>query len=540
MFSNLRIGTKLILTSMVVILLTAILGIFAIIENTRLNTIAKDIATIQIPAIQAIANMNALVGSYRRAELLMTLASDKQDQEKYIKRNKETLEKLKKEQATYETLMDTEDERKGYADFKKSWEAYLAEYPKIEQLALENNDEDAAKLIMGTSSKMFNQALAALEGIAKFNVDQTQKQSNLCFKINSTALIGISILLVVCIAIGLVLAVLMARKISKPIAYLARKAQLIAEGDLSSRIEQRSNDEIGMLAGAFGMMVDNLKNVVVKLVDTSQQLATAAGQLQTSAEQMAAGTEEVISQASTVATASEEMAATSSEIAQNCSMAAQSSQEANNAAMTGASVIQATVEGMDRIADRVRGTSVSVENLGSRSEQIGAIVGTIEDIADQTNLLALNAAIEAARAGEQGRGFAVVADEVRALAERTTKATREIGDMIKAIQGETRIAVNAMEEGVKEVALGTEEAARSGEALQAILNQINSVTMQVNQIATAAEEQTATTNQISSNILQINSVVQETGRGAQESAAAASRLASLSGELQTIIRRFKL
>jgi methyl-accepting chemotaxis protein len=393
---------------------------------------------------------------------------------------------------------------------------------------------------MGTSSVMFNKALAVLEGIAKSNVEQTQEESNRCFRINSSTLIGVIVLLVASIAIGLVLAFIMARKISRPIAYLARKAHQIADGDLSSRIEQRSNDEIGALAGSFGVMVENLKNVVSKLVDTSQQLATAAEQLQGTATQMANGTEEVIAQASTVATASEEMAATSGEIAQNCSMAAHSSQEANNAALTGAAVIQATVEGMDRIAHRVRGTATSVENLGSRSEQIGAIVGTIEDIADQTNLLALNAAIEAARAGEQGRGFAVVADEVRALAERTTKATREIGDMIKAIQGETKIAVNAMEEGVREVARGTEEAARSGEALQAILTQINSVTMQVSQIATAAEEQTATTNQISSNILQISDVVQETGRGAHESAAAASRLSSLSGELQTIVRRFRL
>jgi methyl-accepting chemotaxis protein len=195
---------------------------------------------------------------------------------------------------------------------------------------------------------------------------------------------------------------------------------------------------------------------------------------------------------------------------------------------------------MNSIALRVKSSAKAVESLGSRSDQIGEIVGTIEDIADQTNLLALNAAIEAARAGEQGRGFAVVADEVRALAERTTRATKEISGMIKAIQHETKSAVIAMEEGVSEVAKGSDKAADSGRALEQILQQINDVNGQIHQVATAAEEQTATTSEISNNMMQITDVVAQTSRGAQESAAAANQLSVLAEDLKRIVSQFKI
>jgi methyl-accepting chemotaxis protein len=195
---------------------------------------------------------------------------------------------------------------------------------------------------------------------------------------------------------------------------------------------------------------------------------------------------------------------------------------------------------MQRIAERVREAAANVEELGSKSNQIGTIVGTIEDIADQTNMLALNAAIEAARAGEQGRGFAVVADEVRALSERTTKATKEIGDMIRMIQQETGGAVRAIENGVAEVENGTREASRSGEALGVITSEIQNVTQQMSQIATAAEEQSSTTNSISQSIRQITDVVQESSDKAQGSASLAMELARLADELQRLMGKFRV
>jgi methyl-accepting chemotaxis protein len=347
-------------------------------------------------------------------------------------------------------------------------------------------------------------------------------------------------LVVLCLAIAI--AFWIANSITKPLAAMKSMLQDISQGngDLTRRLDDSSKDELGEASRYFNMFVDKLHGLISRVAETTAKVAAASVELRMNAEQIATGAEEVAAQASTVATAGEEMSATSGDIAQNCSMAAEGSQQASAAAVSGARVVNETIGVMNNIAERVKSTAQSVENLGSRSEQIGAIIGTIEDIADQTNLLALNAAIEAARAGEQGRGFAVVADEVRALAERTTRATKEISEMIKTIQTETHNAVKAMEIGVGEVAKGSEKAADSGKALERILEQINDVTMQINQVATAAEEQTATTSEISSNMHQITEVVAQTSRGAQASAASANQLSGLAEELRSVVGQFKL
>ena len=330
--------------------------------------------------------------------------------------------------------------------------------------------------------------------------------------------------------------------IMRPVNSLRDMLQDIAqgEGDLTKRLDDSTKDELADVSRYFNLFIEKLRGMISQIASTTEQVASASVQLNATAEQMATGAEEVSAQAATVATAGEEMSATSGDIAQNCQLAAEGSQQASSAAVSGSQVVSETITVMHSISERVTNSAKAVESLGARSDQIGAIVGTIEDIADQTNLLALNAAIEAARAGEQGRGFAVVADEVRALAERTTKATREIGGMIKAIQQETKGAVVAMEEGVHEVSKGTEKAAESGQALEQILQQINDVTTQIHQVATAAEEQTATTSEISNNMHQITEVVSQTASGAQESAAAAHQLAELAEDLRRIVKQFKL
>jgi methyl-accepting chemotaxis protein len=312
------------------------------------------------------------------------------------------------------------------------------------------------------------------------------------------------------------------------------------EGDLTKRLPIQGKNEIGELSEWFNTFVDKLHGIISQVSGSSLQLASSANELQSTSKEMSHSVANLSSQSTSLATAGEEMSATSSDIANNCHHAATNAGGASGKASEGAEVVGQSISVMQAIAERVKNAAASVEMLGNRSDQIGTIVGTIEDIADQTNLLALNAAIEAARAGEQGRGFAVVADEVRALAERTTRATKEIGEMIKAIQKETKDAVHTMEQSVAQVEQGSTHAAASGRSLQEILDIINDVTEQISQIATAAEEQTATTREISSNVLSLNELAHQNSSAIQETAIAANDVSHQAEELQRLVNQFKL
>jgi methyl-accepting chemotaxis protein len=331
------------------------------------------------------------------------------------------------------------------------------------------------------------------------------------------------------------------RGITRPLREVVGHLNNMATGDadLTQRLDVKREDESGELATAFNNFLENLQKIINMVMENATRVAQSSAEMRLRASEMVTSADRVAAEAITVATASEEMAATSNDIASNCVRAVESSHRTSNLAQDGAQVVNGTIAVMDRIAGQVRASAATVGTLGQKSDQIGAIVGTIQDIADQTNLLALNAAIEAARAGEQGRGFAVVADEVRALAERTTKATREIGDMIKAIQQETLGAVDTMNKGVKEVHDGTSEAARSGEALGQILAQVDEVTQQINQIATAAEEQTATTAAISGNIGRITSDATNSSQYALDTVKVAEEMNRLAEALISAVDRFR-
>jgi methyl-accepting chemotaxis protein len=312
------------------------------------------------------------------------------------------------------------------------------------------------------------------------------------------------------------------------------------EGDLTKRVPVNGRDEIAELGGWFNVFIEKLQAMIGKVAHVTDKVASAAVQLSATSEQMSKGAESLTARTAQTATAVEEMNATVGEVAQNSGKAAAMAQETVQTAKGGREVVTSTVAGMQQISDAVTQSAAIIAALGKSSDQIGEIVRVIEDIADQTNLLALNAAIEAARAGEQGRGFAVVADEVRKLAERTTKATKEIGDMIRHIQQDTKGAVASMEEGTQKVTSGVALVNRTGEALARIAEMVTGTADMIRQIAVAAEEQSVATQQIAGDLETVAKVTRETAGGATESARASHDLSQLATDLQAIVGNFKI
>ncbi|MGZ9190138.1 MAG: methyl-accepting chemotaxis protein [Nitrospira sp.] len=328
----------------------------------------------------------------------------------------------------------------------------------------------------------------------------------------------------------------------KPLARMSDISKDIAEGegDLTKRVPCEGNDEIAHMGSYFNEFIGKLQQMIKKVAHVTDKVASASVELSATAEEISKGTDSLTSRATQTAAAVEEMTTTVGQVAQNSNKAASLAQATVKTAQEGGTVVSTTISGMQQLSDAVSSSATIISALGKSSDQIGEIVGTIEDIADQTNLLALNAAIEAARAGEQGRGFAVVADEVRKLTERTTKATKEIGDMIRQIQQDTRGAVESMQQGTQKVTAGVDLVNRTGEALSQIVRMVSESADMIRQIAVASEEQSVATQQIASDIEQVAKVTKDSSSGAHESAKASQDLSQLAVELQGIVGGFKI
>lgn len=542
-WNNLKVKSKLLCMVGGVCLTLLVVGGVGLVNMKSLAQHMGDMGT-SLAQVACAAEMKSNFLKMRLNLLYMMSEADSSKMGKSEEAFKQSAELIKQNMEQLSKLDLDDAEKKQLESFRLGYDAYLANGGKLADMIRAAGDPaartEALQFAKESVAPLYEQPAQVVTSLVDANVKESKATYEGDMASYRRAFVGMVVVVVVAILLALVGGGAIAASISRPLNAVLDILSRVASGDLTARAEVNTHDEMGILSREVNTTAEKMNEIIGHVIQNASQVTAAATQLHATAIQMSTGAEEVAQQAATVATASEEMAATSAEIAQNCTMAAESSRHANAQAATGSSVVQETLTVMNRIADRVRSSSQAVGSLGARSDQIGEIVGTIEDIADQTNLLALNAAIEAARAGEQGRGFAVVADEVRALAERTTNATKEIAQMIKAIQGETKGAVTSMEEGVVEVEKGTSDAAMSGEALQAILEQIGGVTMQVSQIATASEQQTATTCEISENIRQITDVVQHTARGAEESAQAAEQLAKLAEDLQSLVGQFKL
>ncbi len=322
---------------------------------------------------------------------------------------------------------------------------------------------------------------------------------------------------------------------------LHKVMEQVSQGDLTVHLEPEGKDEIvDNLFNSTNQMVKNIKQIIHQITESVDSTISVSTQIAASVEEMSAGAEELNNQTHAIATSIDEMTKTIVETTQNTTSAAQSARDAGVIANEGGKVVNNTVEGMETISKVVSQAAEKIIELGNNSDKIGEIIAVINEIAEQTNLLALNAAIEAARAGEHGRGFAVVADEVRKLSERTSTATKEIAEMVEEIQSYTKQAVKSIHEGTTEVQEGKELARKAGKAISNIVEKTNIVVDEINQVATASEEQSSTSEQVAQNITMINNVSSETLIGIQQVASATYELNQMTENLQEVLKQFKI
>ena len=439
-------------------------------------------------------------------------------------------------------LLDHQEAKQLFAEIQGNYGLFRANCDREIELQRTHKTKDALALVFspqtGEIRTRLRTEIAQMSGFQDtLRVEILKEQSTIESRVRWLVIV----LGVVGTVVGIGIATLITRSITATMSEMVCLIQEIAANNLAvADMEVKAQDESGKAGEALNRMKNNLRGIIQSIASTAEHVASASEEISSSATQQAQSAETQKDQTVQVATAMQEMSSTVTSVSDSCNKAADAASQAAETARQGGSIVEATLAKMRVIAESVGATAKKMEELGKSSDQIGRIIGVIDDIADQTNLLALNAAIEAARAGEQGRGFAVVADEVRKLAERTTTATKEITQMIKNVQDETKVAVTAMESGTKQVEEGVASTAKAGDSLRAIIQMSEQVGGMIAEIATAATEQASTTEQVNGNIDQISRLVKESAIGAQQSATACHDLSGLALDLQTMVGKFKL
>ncbi|RDH84197.1 MAG: methyl-accepting chemotaxis protein [endosymbiont of Escarpia spicata] len=392
----------------------------------------------------------------------------------------------------------------------------------------------------------FTKLLSRIKSLTDSTIEETSSKSHeIKDALSSTvrwqigATVAIFMVIFMVIFTGLVL-FLLNKIVIKSLENAGQLLRQIADGDLTVAVETNGEDEVNQLLAAMRDMVNKMHANITTVAASTVDMSSAAEQMSVITEETNLGIQKQQMETDQVATAISQMTATVQEVTRNATKAAQAAQDADQEAHNGQNVVTKTINSINRLANDVQSAAEVIHKLENNTESIGAVLDVIKGIAEQTNLLALNAAIEAARAGEQGRGFAVVADEVRTLAARTQDSTREIESMIEQLQGGAKQAVQVMEASSEQAKATVDQAAGAGHALEAITSGITSISDMNLQIATASEEQTQATEEINRSVINISKVVAETSQGAQQTAEAGESYVKLAADLQGLVAQFKV
>ena len=579
LIANLKVGTKLMTLVVALLLCSVVVAGIGIVEMRKIDAQADMMYEYDLLALRAAkeANIQLIMSSRSLVNMIFAEPGDldaaKQRYAGYLQLVRDELEKIRTRLTTPE----------GEAAFKEATDSFEAIIPLNEEI-LPLMGSSSPQQIFQAISKVrdeVNRADDAMSALGKVMADEAYERSLETTETAHAAFIIICAMLGAALLLGGVLGMLIGRAIAPPLVSISRKAALVAEGDLSQDFALARKDELGALAASLDQMVANLRERIgeaeQKSLEAQEQserareamteaqaakekaeegqrailtaaenveqvvdrLSAATQQLSAQVEESSRGTDMQRERVASSATAMDEMNSTVLEVARNAGVAAEASNSSRNNAQQGQEIVLQSVEAISAVQSDAVALKENMESLGKQAEDIGNIMTVISDIADQTNLLALNAAIEAARAGEAGRGFAVVADEVRKLAEKTMQATKEVGDAIHGIQSGTGQSIDAVERAVENLTSTTDLVKKSGEALDLIVNEVTNTADQVRSIATAAEEQSAASEEISRSLEEINRMADETAAAMQQSSQAVSELAQQSQMLQTLVNELR-
>jgi methyl-accepting chemotaxis protein len=537
---NLNIAPRAFLGFSVIGLLMLILGIFALSQMNKINTANVAMATNSMPSIKALDKLTE--GSIRLRVLSYRLMLNRDPDtlqkttELFAMRNKQ----IDDARAIYVKLISEPAEQSAYDQYVQLLNDYRQLESRMKSLSQANDMTELTRLLsadLQTNSDQMNVVLAKL---IEMNTRQVNEASATATQQYSTAFTMVVTLLIIATVLTLLFAWLLTNSITRPIASALHAAEDIAEGDLTRTITVDGTDEAGRLLAAMLKMQAKLRDTLQRISGSATQLASAAEELNAVTDESARGLSQQNNEIEQAATAVNQMTSAVEEVARNAVSTSEASKNATTSASDGRDLVQETVSAIERMSTDVQSTSTLIGNLADESRDIGKVLDVIRGLADQTNLLALNAAIEAARAGEAGRGFAVVADEVRALAHRTQQSTSEIERMIGSIQGGTEQAVNSMRSSTERAESTLNIAKGAGLALDTI----NSAVVEINErnlvIASAAEEQAQVAREVDRNLVNIRDLSTQSATGANQTSAASNELSRLAVDLNGMVARFKV
>ncbi len=535
---NLNIAPRAFLGFAFIALLVIVLGVFAVNRMSIIRQASVDMEMTQLPSIGFLGNVTENVLRLRILSFRVLVNRDPAALQEAQTRIGVLVDKVRSAQASYATLPASPEEAALYKTFATTLDNYMQAQSQMLELSRQNKLDEMRTLINTRIKEGTDQMGEQLNKLVALNTADAKAASTKAGEHYNEAFTGIVTVAVMASLLTVLLAWLLTRSILTPLNRAVLAAETIAGGNLSKVIEVDGNDEPARLLGALSSMQTNLRKTIEQIAGSATQLGAAAEELSTVTQEASRGLQQQNNEIEQAATAVNEMTAAVEEVARNAVSTSEASNQSTQAAREGRDRVVETVDAIQTMTHDVQNTALMIEGLATQGRDIGKVLDVIRAIAEQTNLLALNAAIEAARAGEAGRGFAVVADEVRALAHRTAQSTQEIEKMVAGIQNGTGEAVSSMQQSNQRTQSTLEMARAAGVALEQITQSIQLINERNLVIASASEEQAQVSREVDRNLVNIRDLATQSAAGANQTSAATHELSRLAVDLNAMVARF--